>query len=104
MGVVYLAEHPELGAAAVKFVQAASAADPSFRAWFRREVAAAERVRSFRVARVLAADPEATVPWLATAFVDGPTLQEAVDEAGPMEGDRLLALAVALADALAAIH
>jgi predicted Ser/Thr protein kinase len=104
MGVVYLAEHAEMGPAALKLVRAATAADETFRARFRREVEAADRVRSPRVAPVLAADPDAETPWLATAFVDGPTLYDAIDDAGPMEGERLVALAVALADALAAIH
>src|SRR5690606_36033509 len=104
MGVVYLAEHPELGPAAVKFVRREALADRSFRDRFRREVEVAERIRSPRVAPVLAADPDADPPWLAAAFVDGPTLEEVIDESGPMEGERLLALAVALADALAAIH
>jgi predicted Ser/Thr protein kinase len=103
MGVVYLARHPELGTAAVKFVRAGGD-DASFRERFRREVEAAERVDSPRVARVLAADPRAGTPWLATAFVDGPTLAEAVGDTGPMTGERLVALAVALVDALAAIH
>jgi predicted Ser/Thr protein kinase len=103
MGVVYLAEHPQFGTAAVKFVRA-GAGDQSFRQRFRREVEAARRVDSPRVARVLAADPDAEVPWLATAFVDGPTLAEAIEEQGPMADERLVALAVALADALAAIH
>jgi predicted Ser/Thr protein kinase len=103
MGVVYLADHPDRGRAALKFVRD-GAADASFRERFRREVAAVERVRSPRVAPVLAADPDAATPWLATAFVDGPTVAEAVDETTPMAGDRLVALAVALADALVAIH
>ncbi len=103
MGVVYLASHPELGTAAVKLVRA-DAVDVSFRERFRREVEAAERVDSPRVARVVAADPDAERPWLATAFVDGPTLKAAVADGGPMAGERLVALAVALADALAAIH
>jgi serine/threonine protein kinase len=104
MGVVYLGEHAQLGPAAIKFVHAAIAADPTFRARFRREVEAADRVASVRVARVLGADVDAQVPWLATAFVDGPTLSEAVGDGNPMAGDRLLALAAALADALTAIH
>ena len=104
MGVVYLAEHPQLGTAALKLVREGATADASFRERFRREVAVAERVRSPRVARVLGADADAERPWLATAFIDGPTLQEAVAAEGPMSGDRLVALAVALADALAAIH
>ncbi len=107
MGVVYLAEHPEMGPAALKFVRpdgAGHADEAAFRARFRREIEAAERVRSPRVARVLAADADAALPWLATAFVDGPTLHEAVTDAGPMSGERLISLAVALADALAAVH
>jgi len=104
MGVVYLGEHPEMGQAALKFVRTGGPDDTAFRARFRREVSAAERVRSPRVARVLAADPDAPLPWLATRFVDGPTLHEAVIDDGPMTGDRLVALAVALADALAAVH
>lgn len=104
MGVVYLGEHPAMGAAALKFVRSGGPDDAAFRARFRREVHAAERVQSPRVARVLASDPDAPLPWLATAFVDGPTLHEAVTEDGPLSGDRLVALAVALADALAAVH
>jgi Protein kinase domain len=104
MGVVFLADHPEMGPAALKFVRTGDIDDAAFRARFRREIAAAERVRSPRVARVLAADADAPLPWLATAFVDGPTLLEAVSDAGPLTGERLVALAVALADALAAVH
>lgn len=104
MGVVYLGEHPEIGPAALKFVRTGGPDDAAFRARFRREVEAAERVHSPRVARVLASDPDAPLPWLATAFVDGPTLHEAVTDSGPMSGDRLVALAVALADALVAVH
>ena len=104
MGVVYLAEHAEMGPAALKFLHAGRATDETFRARFRREVEAADRVRSPRVAPMLAADPDAETPWLATAFVDGPTLREAVESRGPMEGERITSLAVALADALDAIH
>jgi predicted Ser/Thr protein kinase len=104
MGVVYLATHAGHGTVALKFLRDAAAVDASFRDRFRREVEAARRVSSPRVAPVVAADPDAETPWLATAFVDGPTLQEAVADGGPMAGDRLVALAVALADALAAIH
>ncbi len=104
MGVVYLARHPQRGPAALKLVRDGAAADASFRARFRREVEAARLVRSPRVAGVVDADPDAEPPWLATSFVDGPTLKEAVDADGPMAGHRLTALAVALADALASIH
>ena len=104
MGIVFLARHADLGLAALKFVRPRDADDATFRARFRREIEAAERVRSPRVAQMLAADAEAPVPWLATAFVDGPTLRSTVKDDGAMTGERLVALAVALADALVAVH
>ncbi|MEO3843236.1 hypothetical protein [Streptomyces sp. B22F1] len=77
MGVVYLgrAETGEL--AAVKVIRPEYAAETDFRARFRREAAAARRVRSPWVVPVTGADPEAEAPWLATAFVPGPALDDA---------------------------
>jgi serine/threonine protein kinase len=53
---------------------------------------------------VLAADTEADTPWCASQYVDGPTLGQAVTTGGSLGGDRLTALAVALADALGTVH
>jgi serine/threonine protein kinase len=104
MGVVYLATGPDGERVALKLVRADLADDPMFRTRFRREVDAVGRVRGERVARLIEADPDAAQPYLVVEFVDGPTLNQAVMEAGPMRGERLVAFAAALAEAVVSIH
>ena len=55
---------------------------PEFRTRFRREVAAASVVNGAYTAPVIAAGPDDDPPWLATVFVPGPSLAEAVHRAG----------------------
>lgn len=74
---------------AVKVAHPELAADPHFRERFRAEVVAARRVGGFHTAPVVDADPDAEMPWLATAFVPGPTLSALLAEQGPMDGRRL---------------
>lgn len=50
------------------------------------------------------ADPDAERPWLATEYIPGPTLREAVVDVGTLDADRLAALGMGLAEGLAAIH
>ena len=79
MGVVYLARSADGTPVALKVIRAEYAADPGFRARFRREVRLATGLGGRWVVAVTAADTEARAPWLATAFVPGPSLAEAVD-------------------------
>jgi eukaryotic-like serine/threonine-protein kinase len=104
MGTVYLARSAGGRPVAVKLVHPGLAADPAFRARFRREVAAARRVGGFWTAAVVDADVSAAAPWLATEYVPGPTLEEAVSGTGPLPEPALRVLAAGLAEALAAIH
>ncbi|MFB7281049.1 bifunctional serine/threonine-protein kinase/ABC transporter substrate-binding protein [Streptomyces hydrogenans] len=104
MGVVYLARTPGGGLAAVKVIRAEHAADPAFRERFRREARTAERITGRWVVRVLGADPEAREPWLATEYVPGPSLAEAVALSGPLPEPAVRALGARLADALADLH
>jgi hypothetical protein len=104
MGTVYLARSAGGRPVAVKLVHPGLAADPAFRARFRREVAAARRVGGFWTAAVVDADVSAAAPWLATEYVPGPTLEEAVSGNGPLPEPALRVLAAGLAEALAAIH
>ncbi|WP_462203940.1 serine/threonine-protein kinase, partial [Frankia sp. CcWB3] len=104
MGTVYLGFNADGRAAAVKVPDARFADDPEFRERFRREVAAARRVHGRAVAAVLDADPEATSPWLATEYVEGTNLADAVLRHGRLEERLLHGFSVGLADALIAIH
>src|SRR5437764_9243080 len=89
---------------AVKVIRADLAADPEFRVRFAREVAAVRQVSGLFTALVLDADVDSAVPWLATAYVAGPSLAEAVTGDGPMAARPALGLAAGLAESLYAIH
>ncbi len=104
MGQVYLARSPGGRLVAVKVIRPELAADPGFRSRFAREVSAARRVSGMFTAPVVDADPDGQPPWLATAYVPGPSLADAVAEWGPMPPGVVLTLAAGLAEALAAIH
>ncbi|MFF8411548.1 bifunctional serine/threonine-protein kinase/ABC transporter substrate-binding protein [Streptomyces omiyaensis] len=104
MGVVYLARTPGGGLAAVKVIRAEHAADPAFRERFRREARTAERITGRWVVRVLGSDPEAREPWLATEYVPGPSLAEAVALHGPLPEAAVRAFGARLADALTGLH
>ncbi|MFC4336722.1 glycine betaine ABC transporter substrate-binding protein [Salininema proteolyticum] len=104
MGRVYLGLGAEGEMAAVKQVLPNLAQDPGFRRRFAMEVTAAHRVNGTSTVRLLGADTEAPQPWLATDFVLGPTLTEAVEEAGPLPEDHARRLGRDLAVALEDIH
>ena len=103
-GEVFLGEAPDGSRAAVKLLHARWAGDPEMRRRFTTEVEQARRVDDFCIAAILDADPDGEAPWIATEFIDGPTLQVAVAEGGPRVGTELQRLAVGTATALAAIH
>ncbi|MEU3432091.1 bifunctional serine/threonine-protein kinase/ABC transporter substrate-binding protein [Streptomyces sp. NPDC006863] len=104
MGVVYLARTSSGSLVAVKVVRLAYARDTGFRARFRREVEAARRVTSPWVVPLLGADPEADSPWLASPYVSGPSLVEAVAGHGPLPAGSVRVLGARLAAALGAVH
>ena len=88
----------------MKAIRPELASDPQFRIRFAREVAAARTVSGVFTAMVVGADVDGPIAWLATAYVPGPSLAEAITEHGPLPEASLLALAAGLAEALAAIH
>ncbi|WP_152521162.1 WD40 repeat domain-containing serine/threonine protein kinase [Nocardiopsis ganjiahuensis] len=104
MGEVYLARSAGGRAVAVKTVHPHLAEDPEFRRRFAREAEAAARVGGAFTAPVLDADAEARVPWLATAFVAGPSIAEAVAAAGPLPTGSVRTVGAGLAEALLSIH
>jgi serine/threonine protein kinase len=104
MGRVFLGLSAGGRPVAVKVIRAELAADQEFRVRFHREVAAARRVSGLFTALVVDADVDGPVPWLATAYVAGPSLAQAVEARGPMSVQSVLALAAGLAEGLSAIH
>ncbi|MEV5831685.1 serine/threonine-protein kinase [Spirillospora sp. NPDC052242] len=104
MGRVFLGRSARGRMVAVKLVHPDLAGDPEFRRRFRHEVAAARKVGGEWTAAVLDADTESDAPWVATAYVPGPSLREVVDAHGPLPEASVRALADGLARALRAVH
>ncbi|MEU3300478.1 PQQ-binding-like beta-propeller repeat protein [Streptomyces sp. NPDC006678] len=104
MGLVYLARSASGRRVAIKTVRTELAEDQLFRVRFTREVEAARAVSGFYTAAVVDADPRAAVPWLATAYVPAPSLEEIVNECGPMPAQAVRWLAAGIAEALQSIH
>ncbi|MGW4041511.1 protein kinase domain-containing protein [Streptomyces sp. NPDC004721] len=105
MGQVFLARSDRGRTVAVKLVRPELAQQEEFRARFRQEVRAARQVGGYWTAPVLDADTEAAVPWVATGYVAGPSLQRVVGhDHGPLPERSVRILAAGLAGALKDIH
>ncbi|MGX1909483.1 outer membrane protein assembly factor BamB family protein [Streptomyces phaeochromogenes] len=104
MGLVYLARSASGRRVAIKTVRTELAEDQLFRVRFSREVEAARAVSGFYTAAVVDADARAAVPWLATAYVPAPSLEEIVTECGPLPAQAVRWLAAGVAEALQSIH
>ncbi|WP_030893974.1 serine/threonine-protein kinase [Streptomyces sp. NRRL F-5053] len=104
MGKVYLSYTPGGRPVAIKVIRSDFSEDPEFRRRFQREVRAAERVQGLYTAPVIDSDTEAERPWLATAYVPGPSLAAAVSEHGGLPVETVLYLVAGVAEALQVIH
>ncbi|MCX4674206.1 serine/threonine-protein kinase [Streptomyces sp. NBC_01433] len=113
MGEVYLARprtaaaasgDPLAGLVALKTMHTGLDLDEGFRIRFRREIAAAGAVRSPHSAALVGGDADGARPWLATEYVPGPTLAEAVSRTGPLPEPVVRAVGSGLARALADMH
>jgi serine/threonine protein kinase len=104
MGNVYLSFTRGGRPVAIKVVRKEFADDPEFRRRFRQEVTVAQRVQGIYTAPVLDADPDAQMPWLATAYVAGPSLVQAVAEHGPFPEFSVYRLLGGVAEGLSSVH
>ena len=104
MGRVFLSFLPGGRPVALKVVRAEFSADPEFRRRFAQEARAAQQVNGIHIAQLLDADPTAATPWLATAYIPGPSLLEAVRLHGPLPVASVRLLVAGIAQALDAIH
>jgi serine/threonine protein kinase len=104
MGQVYLGRSASGRLVAVKTIKIELAEEAGFRDHFAHEVAAARRVSGLFTAAVVAADPDADVPWLATAYLPAPSLSRLVRSCGPQPVETIWWLAAGCAEALESIH
>ncbi|WP_406142305.1 protein kinase domain-containing protein [Streptomyces sp. NBC_01089] len=104
MGSVYLSHTRGGQPVALKIIRREFAENPEFRRRFAREVAAARRVQGAYTAAVLDSDTEGDQPWLASAYVPGPSLADAVQRHGPLPARTVLLLAAGVAEALQSVH
>jgi serine/threonine protein kinase len=104
MGQVYLGRSAAGRLVAVKTIKVELAEEAGFRTRFAQEVAAARRVSGVFTAAVVEADPDADLPWLATAYVPAPSLARLVQACGPLPVPAVRWLAAGCAEALESIH
>ncbi|MFJ9847791.1 serine/threonine protein kinase [Streptomyces sp. NPDC101150] len=104
MGKVYLSYTPGGRPVAIKVIRPEFSEDAEFRRRFKQEVQSAQRVQGLFTAPVIDSDPEGSSPWLATAYVPGPSLSAAVAEHGKLPVSTVLLLVAGIAEALQVIH
>lgn len=104
MGKVYLSYTPGGRPVAIKVIRPEFSEDAEFRRRFKQEVQSAQRVQGLYTAPVIDSDAEGPSPWLATAYVPGPSLAAAVAEHGKLPVPTVLLLVAGIAEALQVIH
>lgn len=105
MGTVFLARSDGGRTVALKAIHRDLAEESEFRERFRQELQAARSLggADFFPA-VVDADTDGPRPWLASEYLLGPSLAQAVEAHGPWPYAALRALGVALARGLATVH
>jgi hypothetical protein len=104
MGEVFFGRSQAGRPVAVKLIYPAFANDVKFRQRFRLEIEAGRKVGGFHAAQVIDADPDAERPWMVTAFIAGPSLEQVLSEGEAVPLDSVRVLGAGVAEALGAIH
>ncbi|MFF3091262.1 protein kinase [Streptomyces nojiriensis] len=104
MGSVYLSRTRGNQPVALKVIRREFAQEQDFRVRFEREVQAARRVQGYHIVPVLDHDTSGEQPWLATAFVPGLALDDALAAHGPLPLPAVFQLIGCTAQALHSIH
>jgi eukaryotic-like serine/threonine-protein kinase len=89
---------------AIKVLAAELSANGAARKRFAREAQAAAAVIHDHVVSVYAVDANAVPPYLVMAFITGQSLQQRLDQSGPLELKEILRIGMQTASGLAAAH
>ncbi len=103
MGIVYMGTNGTR-AAAIKVVRDFLLEDPASRTRLAREVDTLQRVKSEFVAEIVGSDVAGNPAWIATDYVDGPSLKTLIEKEGPLTGQAWLDFAKGFLSALASVH
>lgn len=103
MGVVYMGT-TGTRSAAIKIVREFLLEDPASRTRLSREVNALKKVRSPYVAEIVDSDIDGERAWIATNYVDGPSLKTLIENEGPLSEQKWFEFAQGILSALAAVH
>ena len=103
MGIVYMGTNGTR-AAAIKVVREFLLEDPASRTRLTREVETLLRVKSDFVAEIVGSDIDGNPAWIATNYVDGPSLKILVEKEGPLTEDKWIEFAKGFLSALSSVH
>ena len=103
MGLVYLGTDGTRSAA-IKTVREHLLEDPTSRTRLSREVLSLKKVKSKYIAEIVGSDTDASTAWIATSFVDGPSLKKLIEKEGPLKEAQWIDLAKGLFQAISAVH
>ncbi|SVE20683.1 uncharacterized protein METZ01_LOCUS473537, partial [marine metagenome] len=103
-GTVYLGVRRNGDLAAIKFLSERLANSSRLRDWFNGELGFGLRARGGYTPRILAADLEASRPWVAMEFINAPSLAEVVSTRGPLSSEGVVLFATLTIRAVINIH
>src|SRR5687768_9093934 len=103
MGTVYLAEDTRLQRRVALKILAKELADPDRRERFEREARAAAALNHPNIVTIHSVEEAGGTPFLTLELIEGETLADAIP-AGGLPLDRVLDVAIPLADAVGAAH
>lgn len=104
MGEVYVADDTKLGRrVALKVLSAELAGDPDRRQRFEREARAAAALNHPNIVTIHSVEEADGIPFLTLELIEGQTLADVIPPGG-LPLDRVLSLAIPLADAVGAAH
>ena len=103
-GTVYLGVRRNGDLAAIKFLSERLANSSRLRDWFNGEIGFGLRARGGYTPRILAADLEASRPWVAMEFINAPSLAEVVSARGSLSSEGVVLFATLTIRAVKNIH